>query len=191
MIGHLQGEVIFKGEHFVILDVGGVGYKVFLSLRSLSKIPQLGGELKLFCHLHVRENLLALYGFLNQEELKLFELVEGVSGIGPKAALQIASLGSLEKFKKAVLSQDEKFFKGVSGIGKKKIQKIILELTGKIRTPVPKAPKPKPERDEALEALLNLGFAPNLAREALKSVPREVRGTEERIKAALKVLGKP
>lgn len=134
MISHLCGEIIFKGGKFIILDVGGVGFKVFLSQKTLLKIPQEGESLKVFCYLNVRENILDLYGFLDFEELELFEILEDISGVGPKMALEIASLGPLEKLKKAVEERDEKIFEGISGIGRKRTQAIILELSEKLKS---------------------------------------------------------
>jgi len=134
MIASLSGKIILKREKFIILDVGGVGFKVFLSRKALLKIPQGGESLKVFCYLNVRENILDLYGFLDFEELELFEIFEDIRGVGPKMALEIASLGPLEKLKKAIEGQDEKIFEGISGIGKKRTQAIILELSGKLKS---------------------------------------------------------
>jgi len=134
MIASLSGKIILKREKFIILDVGGVGFKVFLSRKALLKIPQEGESLKVFCYLNIRENILDLYGFLNFEELELFEIFEDIRGVGPKMALEIASLGPLEKLKKAIEEQDEKIFEGISGIGRKRTQAIILELAGKLKS---------------------------------------------------------
>ncbi|MCJ7787057.1 Holliday junction branch migration protein RuvA [Patescibacteria group bacterium] len=134
MIASLSGKIILKREKFIILDVGGVGFKVFLSRKALLKIPQEGESLKVFCYLNVRENILDLYGFLDIEELELFEICEDIRGVGPKMALEIASLGPLEKLKKAIEERDEKIFEGISGIGRKRTQAIILELSGKLKS---------------------------------------------------------
>ena len=140
MIASLTGKIILKREKFIILDVGGVGFKVFLSRKALLKIPQEGESLKVFCYLNVRENILDLYGFLDFEELELFEIFEDIRGVGPKMALEIASLGPLEKLKKAIEERDEKIFEGISGIGRKRTQAIILELAGKLKS-FPSSPK--------------------------------------------------
>ena len=161
MIASLSGKIILKREKFIILDVGGVGFKVFLSRKALLKIPQEGESLnpvrdyngkkeaqreqiyngvKVFCYLNVRENILDLYGFLDFEELELFEIFEDIRGVGPKMALEIASLGPLEKLKKAIEERDEKIFEGISGIGRKRTQAIILELSGKLKS-FPSSPK--------------------------------------------------
>lgn len=187
MISYLQGEVILKKERFVILDVQGVGYKVFLSQKNLSKITENEKRLKLFCFLNVRENLLDLYGFLTFEELEFFELLNDIPGVGPKIALEISSLGPIEEIKKAIERGDEKIFEGISGIGRKRAQAIILELSGKIK----EISKVKAARaDEAEEALVNLGFSRQRIRETLSKIPPETKDTESRIKEALKMLGK-
>lgn len=187
MISYLSGEIILKKENFIILSVNGIGYKIFLSQKTIEKISEKTQNLKIFCYLNVRENLLALYGFLTYEELELFNLLEEISGIGPKAALKIASIGSVEEFKKAILSQNEKFFDNISGIGKKKIQKIILELTGKIK----EVSKEKTtEIDNAQEALIGLGFSKEKAKQALSKISQDIQDTNERVKQALSILGK-
>jgi len=153
MISYLYGKIIFKNEKFIILDVNGVGYKVFLSQKTLSKIPQAGEGLKVFCFLDVRQNILDLYGFLEVGELEFFELLDTVPGIGPKAALEISSLGPLEKIKKEILAHNEKIFENIPGIGKKKAQSIILELSGKIREIAKEKVKKEEIPDEALKFL--------------------------------------
>ena len=92
MIAYLEGKIILKKEKFIILDVNGVGYKIFLSKKTLSKLPEIDQNLKVFCFLNVRENSLDLYGFLDLKELEFFEILDAISGVGPKAALEISSL---------------------------------------------------------------------------------------------------
>ena len=188
MISYLQGKIILKREKFIILDVNGVGYKVFLSKKALAKIPEIGEILKVFCFLNVRENSLDLYGFLDYKELEFFEILEDIRGVGPKAALEIASLGPLEKIKERILSRDEKLFEEISGIGRKKAMTIILELTGKIKDISPK--KKDSEIDEAEEGLIGLGFSREKAKAALTKVSKDIKNTEQKIKEALKILGK-
>ncbi len=187
MISYLQGKIILKKEKFIILDVNGVGYKVFLSKKVFSKIPTIGKNLKVFCFLNVRENSLELYGFLDFKGLEFFEILNSISGVGPKAALEISSLGSLEKIKEEISSQNVKIFEGIPGIGKKKAMKIILELSGKIKEFSQKKKLP-PKIDEVEEALINLGFSRQRAKEATSRVPKEIKETSQRIKEALKIL---
>ena len=179
MINYLQGKVIFKKDKFVIIDINGLGYKVFLSQKNLSQIKE-GEQSKIFSFLYVRENALDLYGFFSWPELELFELINDISGVGPKAALEISSLGPLEKFKKAIESGDSDVFQGIAGIGPKKAKKILLEISGKIK-------EIKISDDPALAALLNLGFNKEKAREVLNKIDRN-KSLEERIKEALSII---
>lgn len=188
MIAYLKGTIIIKKEKFIVLDVNGVGYKVFLSKKAISNLPEIEESLKLFCFLSVRETALELYGFLNQKELEFFEILDSIRGIGPKAALEISSLGSLEGIRQRILSRDEKLFEGIPGIGRKKAMAIILELTGKLGDV--SAQKKTPEVDEAEEGLVNLGFSRQNARAALSKIPRNIKDPEQKIKETLKVLGR-
>ena len=188
MIASLEGKIIIKKEKFIILDVNRVGYKVFLSKKTLSVLPEISETIKLFCFLSVRENAMNLYGFLDYKELEFFEILDNISGIGPKASLEISCLGPIEKIKEKILTQDEKIFEGIPGIGRKKAMKIILELSGKIKE-ISKKGKIPPKTDEAEEGLVNLGFPRQRAKEALSGLPEEMENIDLRIKKALKILG--
>jgi len=188
MISYLQGRVILKKEKFIIIGVNNIGYKVFISKATLIKLPEIAEDIKIFCFQNVKEDALDLYGFLTYDELDFFETLNDIHGIGPKAALELASVGPLDKIKERVLSQDEKIFEGIPGIGSKKAMTIILELTGKIK--MLNGTKPKSSADEAEEALSQLGFSRKQAKEALSCIPSNVKNTEERVKQALKSLGK-
>lgn len=188
MIAYLEGKIILKKEKFIILDVQGVGYKVFLSKMALSKLPEIDKILKVFCYLNVRENSLDLYGFLDSKELDFFEILENIHGIGPKVALEISSLGPLEKIKEKILSRDEKLFEGIPGIGRKRAMAIILELTGKLRDV--SSQKKTAEIDEAEEGLVNLGFSRQNAKTALSQISKDIKDPEQKIKESLKILGK-
>jgi len=190
MISFIQGKVILKKEKFVILEVSGIGYEIFLSKTSLDKVPQIGQNLKIFCYLDIGERSLRLYGFFDYETLELFKLIRNIPGVGPKAALEISSIGPPEKIKKEIERGNEKIFEGIPGIGKKKAKKIILELSGKLKTlPSPSKEKKIPE-DEAFVALLNLGFKKEEIKKALSQISEEIKLPEERVKQALKLLGK-
>jgi len=189
MIAYLSGKIILKKEKFIILEVAGVGYKVFLSRQTLLTLPQIGESLKVWTFQNVKEEALDLYGFLAYEGLEFFEILMGVRGVGPKSALDISDLGSLDKIKERVLRQDEKIFEGIPGIGSKKAMTIILELTGKINL-LTKSSSAKASADEAESALMQLGFSKQQAKTALENVPANVKDSEQRIKLALKNLGK-
>jgi Holliday junction DNA helicase RuvA len=186
MISYLNGKIILKRDKFIILEVNNIGYKVFLSRQTLLKLPEIGGTIKLFIYQNVKEEALDLYGFLTYEELEFFETLMDIRGVGPKSALDISALGSLDKIKDRILKQDEKIFEGIPGIGPKKAMTIILELTGKIKMLGQK----KGSADEAEGALMQLGFSKQQAKNALSRVPGNIKNSEERIKLALKNLGK-
>lgn len=188
MISYLEGKIILKKDKFIILEVSNIGYKVFVSRATFYKLPEIGENLKLFCFQNVKEEALDLYGFFTYDELDFFEVLTDIRGVGPKAALEISALGSLDKIKDRILMQDEKIFEGIPGIGAKKAMTIILELTGKIK--MLGGSKHKGPVDEAEDALSQLGFSRQQAKDALSRVPANIKNTEERIKLALKNLGK-
>jgi len=185
MISFLHGNIILKKDKFIIIEVSGVGYKVFVSRQTLLKLPEIGQSVKVFTFQNVKEEALDLYGFLTYDELEFFEVLMDIRGVGPRSALDISQLGSIDKIKERVLQQDEKIFEGIPGIGAKKAGTIILELTGKI-----KMLDKKPSADEAENALVQLGFTKQDARQALSMVSEGAKGTEQRVKEALKILGK-
>ena len=186
MISFIQGKVCDKTEKTVIIETGGIGYQVFCSPQTLEQLFK-GREQKLFTHFCLSREKAELYGFLNIETLELFETLEGLSGVGPRTALILSCFGSLEKLKKAIEAKDNKFFTDIKGIGRKKLQKIILELTGKIKE-LNKESLRK-EKDPALETLMALGFSRAQSQSVLAQISEEHVGTEERIKQALKILG--
>ncbi len=190
MISYLEGEIIRKGENFVLLKTNGVGFLVFCSEKTLNRIPQKETNLKMFCHLDVGERSLKLYGFLEYKELDFFKMVRNISGIGPKAALEISSLQPLEKIKKEIKEGHTKIFEDIPGIGKKKAQKIILELSGKIVQEKEEKRKEVKEKPEEINALVNLGFSEREAKKALSEISPKIKNTEERIKKALEILGR-
>ncbi len=191
MINHIRGAIEFQAEKFVIVDVGGVGYKIFVGGDTIAKMPKRGDVVKLWTHTEVRENALDLYGFLHYNELDLFEMLISISGVGPKTALGVMALAPADTLRKAIASGDTSYLTKVSGIGRKTAEKIILELrekmAGKGITVEAGALK---EEGDVLEALISLGYTQAEAREALNGVPLTVGGVERRIKEALKKLSK-
>jgi len=185
MIAYLNGKIALKKDKFVIIEVGGVGYKVFVSNQTLLKLPETGDIVKLYIYHNIKEEASDLYGFLTYGELEFFEVLMDIRGVGPRSALDISQLGSIDKIKERVLAQDEKIFEGIPGIGAKKAGTIILELTGKI-----KMLDKKPIANEVESALVQLGFTRADAKQAVVMVPENIKGTEERVKFALKNLGK-
>ncbi len=190
MISSIRGKICYKTEKSVIIETKGIGYKVFCSPEILEQLSK-EKEVKLFTYFCLSREKAELYGFLNVETLELFETLDGFSGVGPRTALILSSFGSLEKLKKAIEAKDNKFFTEIKGIGKKKLQKIILELTGKIKEiKKNKSKKGKEKKDDALDVLKSLGFSKQEAKTALLQVSPEIKELEVKIKAALKILGK-
>tara|TARA_Y100000310_G_C20700785_1_gene829669 strand:- start:5130 stop:5699 length:570 start_codon:yes stop_codon:yes gene_type:complete len=188
MIGQLTGKVVSVGSNFIIIDVGGIGYKVSIREEDLKKISK-REELTILTHLIVRENILDLYGFFDSETLTFFQLLISISGVGPKSALSILSLASAQVLEKAIATNNTSYLTKVSGIGKKSAEKIILELKDKLEGVYGSTEGILPEDADAILALQALGYAQKDARDALKQVSDEVTGTQERIKEALKILG--
>lgn len=185
MISYLNGKIILKRDKFIILEVNNIGYKVFLSKKSILNLSGIGQELKLFCFQDVKETALDLYGFFNYEELEFFDILNDIRGIGPKVAIEISSLGPLEKLKDKIIHQDETIFQSVPGIGQKRAMTIILELTGKIKN----ISKQKiSSGDEVEDALVGLGFSRQKVKEILPQIPKSLGNTEERVKEGLKLL---
>jgi Holliday junction DNA helicase RuvA len=184
MISYLKGKLIYKGDHFAILETGGIGYQVFLPESYLSKY-KLGESIEVFTHEYVREDSRELYGFGTVEELKFFWQLIDVSGVGPKMAHKIISAYRLDKLEKAVSEGDLVILGTIPGVGKKTAQKIILELKGRLVTG-----KPISGENEIVDALVRLGYSKNEAQEAVGKIGEDVEGAENKIKAALKNLGK-
>ena len=191
MIAQLEGAVELITERFVVVKVGGVGYKIFLGADTLAKMSGRGERVLLWTHQHVREDMLDLYGFLHFAELEFFELLISISGIGPRGALSVLGVAPVETLKKAIAAGDTSYLTRVSGIGKKTAEKIVLELREKMsgRGVSVEAPELKDEAD-ALEALIGLGYSQREAREALATVPNSLATVEKRVGAALQKLGK-
>ncbi|MBI2609753.1 Holliday junction branch migration protein RuvA [Candidatus Giovannonibacteria bacterium] len=189
MIGYLEGKVVFKGERYIILDVSGVGYKIFINTETSAKIPFAEEKTKIWTHLHQREDAIELYGFSLPAELNFFETLIGVPGVGPRTALGITNVAPLDMLKHAIASGELSYLTKVSGIGRKTAEKIMVELREKFGKASPEGPLLKEERD-ALEALESLGYSLREAREALQKIPSEVEGTSARVREALKMLGK-
>jgi Holliday junction DNA helicase RuvA len=188
MISQLTGTVSFKTDKFLIIDVAGVGYKVFGTTELVSRAKE-DEKMKIWTYLAVRENAMDLYGFVNKEELDFFELLNTVSGIGPKTAIGILNVTNVPSLRKAVSSGDTAHLTKVSGLGKKMADKIVLELKGKLGSYEEVALGLKEEID-ALEALKSLGYTHKESREALQEIDKSLTTTSARVKAALKHLGK-
>jgi len=190
MIGSIKGKIILKTDKFLIVETGGVGYKISVSPDTLSKSFKVNNEIFLWIHTHIREDVLDLYGFLDIKELEFFEMLLSVSGLGPKSALGIIGLASIETLKNAIASGDTSYLTKISGIGKKTAEKIVIELRDKLTKLGHKTEKESFRGElDALEALKSLGYSQSEAREALKEVSPKTTETSAKVKEALKILG--
>lgn len=191
MISFLEGEIIFRGINFVIVRSGGVGFKVFV----LPGADVSAERAALYTHLAVREDALTLFGFRTYEELELFEILIGVSGVGPKAAMGILSVSDPDTIKLAIAKEDASILTRVSGIGKKTAERVILELKNKFTFgeigggELNDAQKEILGQQDVIEALIGLGYGQSEVRRVLEKIPRE-KSLEERVKLALRELGK-
>ena len=191
MIISLDGIMEFKGEKFAIVNVNGVGYKVFFGSDMIDKLPEKGERVNVWTHLHVREDAHELYGFLHYAELEFFEMLIAISGIGPKGALGILGTAPVDTLKRAIAAGDTSYLTRVSGVGRKTAEKVVLELKDKMAGKGVTIDAPElGEEADALDALVALGYSQREAREALWAVPPEIIGAEARIKGALRKLGK-
>lgn len=191
MIAHIKGEVAEKFDSSVIVDVNGVGYEIALTALDFDAVT-VGETQKFYTHHSVRENGEDLYGFSSLAAKKLFELLTSVNGIGPKAGMAILSLAAPEDVRNAIANADVAFISKASGVGKKSAERVIVDLRDKVGMPshvgatavfIPTGTKP--EKDEALDALIALGFPLKEATEALEKVDKSL-SVEERIRTALK-----
>jgi len=199
VIAFLNGNLARALPTQAIVDVGGVGYEVFIPLSSYDKLPPAGQPVRLLTHLHVREDAHVLYGFMTAAERDLFRLlVNNVSGIGPKLALAVLSGMSVNNFKVAVVNSDVVALSKISGLGKKTAERIVLELKDKVgvtaaweAASAAHAPTPEQERaNEAVLALIALGYKQVEAHRIIRELQEKERdkSAEELVKLALKQL---
>ena len=202
MITYIRGELIAIEEDKVIVDVMGVGYGIFMPAQAMGGLPAIGQEVKLHTYLNVREDAMQLFGFLTRDDLAVYKLVIGVSGIGPKGGLAILSTLSPNALRFAVAASDAKAISAAPGIGKKTAEKLIIELKDKLHiedvleegataqdTPVANASM-NANKTEAAQALVALGYDMTASMKAVSQVQDENQdlAVEEILKQALKVL---
>jgi Holliday junction DNA helicase RuvA len=189
VIYHLSGKLVRKGDGFVVIAVGGVGFKIAVSNRLLSKLPAPGEEIFLYSHLYVREDALELYGFDSPEELNLFELLNSVAGVGPKSALAILELADYKSVAAAIKEGRPDVLTRASGIGRKTAERIVLELRHKVEAELSPAELNRVKQDaDLMETLVGLGYRRDDVRAALAKVGSNVGDMAARLKEALKIL---
>ena len=201
MISYIRGELVALEEDKVIVDVGGVGYGIFMSGQAMGQLPPVGSKVKIHTYLNVKEDAMQLYGFLNRDALSVFKLLIGVSGIGPKAGLNILSCLSPDELRFAVLAGDVKTISSAPGIGKKTAEKLILELKDKmsIEDVLEQAAHGSEQskeieatdtgmQAEAVQALTALGYGSAESLRAVKKVSVDCASVEDLLREALKNL---
>jgi Holliday junction DNA helicase RuvA len=196
MIAHLRGKLLAKHPNQAIVETGGVGYDVTISVPTFSDLPAIGGEVTLHIHTHVREDLIALYGFLRLAEKRLFEKLITVSGIGPKLAVTILSGMAADEMVNAIRGNDVARLTRIPGIGKKTAERMVLELRDKLPTEgVAESavmPTMSAVEEDVLSALMNLGYQRAAAERALASVEKNGKASsfEVMFRQTLGVLSK-
>ena len=200
MIGFLRGKIVSCDEKILLLDVAGVGYEVNIPLGMASELPAVGEDVKIYTHLSVKEDGFSLFGFLTNDDLKIFKMLIGVSGIGPKGAQSILATLSADDLRFAILSADSKAIAKAPGIGAKTAQRVIIDLKDKLSLEEtfehafnePEGKKPAKDtdsaaRDEAVEALVALGYSSTDAYRAVRAADDgDAMTSDELLKAALR-----
>ena len=192
MIASLKGKLESLGGDGAVIDVGGIGFRVYMPTSTLSTLGNIGKEVKLYTHLHLREDNVTLYGFASTGELELFRVLINVSGLGPKLALAILSAMDIESLTAAIATGNADLLTGIPGIGKKMANRLVLELKDKLSIGWAIAPMAQiaQENADVLAALTSLGYSLSEATQAVTSLPQEQElSIEDRVKLALGYLG--
>ena len=193
MISYLKGKIINKSAGFLILEVNNIGYQIFVTPLACADAVIGPAEMEFYTYQYVREDALNLYGFKNMAELELFELLLSISGIGPRSALAVLSIASAADVKESIARGDPALLTKVSGIGRKTAERVVLELREKIGKLSGGDGKPGQSNlgsSDEIDALMALGYSLSQAREALNVVDVKIKDSGERIRQALKKLGK-
>lgn len=189
MLYFVKGKIEEISDKYIVLDSGGWGLKLFVTRETILNIEK-GDSIKLYTYLYLYDDVIDLYGFLTKEELDLFELLISISGIGPKVALSILSLGPVKVLVSAIFKGDINYLTKVAGVGQKIAQKIIFELQEKIKKLKIQPLEELPDDADVIEALKSLGYSLREAQEALKGVSDKYKDSKNRLQEALKILSK-
>ena len=198
MFAYIKGSLEIKGINYVVIEVSGIGYKIYMSAKSIGTIGNIGNKVKVHTHYHVREDEISLYGFNTEEELRMFEILISVSGVGVKSALTMLSDITPTSFAMAVINDDVTRLTKVPGVGKKTAQRLILELKDKLKSQEIICGEVECElekndttiNNDAVTALQVLGYCKKEAEAALGKIKIKDLSVEETIKEALKYLGR-
>lgn len=189
MLYYLTGKLIQKKENHFVLELGGVGLKIFSSINTLKNLPQINGEVRVFTHMHIKEDAWDIYGFSGQNELDFFIKLISVNGVGPKTALNILNVDTADRLMAAINEGRVDLLTKASGIGKKTAERVVIELRGKFAQIGSEGLTGIMEADsDILDVLSNLGYTKEQARKAISKIDSKITGIEDRIKSALKIL---
>ena len=199
MLAYIKGTLETKLTDYVVIDAGGLGYKVYMSTTGMEKLGNIGDKVKVYTYYRVREDDISIFGFNTNEELRMFELLLSVSGVGAKTALTMIAVSDPSEFAIAVISDDISYLTRIPGIGAKSAQRIILELKDKIKkenaisqikdTKVKVAVVDNNKVEEAISALQVLGYNKKEIEKAFMKIDKKDLSTEELIKKGLSILG--
>ncbi|WP_346877790.1 Holliday junction branch migration protein RuvA [Clostridium sp. UBA5712] len=195
MYEYIKG--IFKSieKEYIVIECGNIGYKIFTSGSTISNMPAIDQQIKIYTHQIVREDFIGLYGFLTKDEISMFNLLISINGVGPKAALSLMSIANVSTLKYAIITDDDKLITKAPGIGKKTAQRIILELKDKITvggampkgTTISDIDIDNEKLSEAVGALIALGYSDKETEKAIEKANRS-NSVEDIIKECLKIL---
>ena len=199
MIAYISGALVSAGENYIVIDNHGMGYRIFVSGKFLEHIPAYGTQIKIYTHMYIREDELTLYGFYSEEELSVFRILIGISGVGPKVAMAILTALTIQELQLAVISEDAKTISKANGVGTKGASRIILELKDKLKMEdmmdaayeqsIAQDTQDANAARDAILALVNLGYSNSEAALAVKKIgDTSQMDIEAILKAALKKL---
>jgi Holliday junction DNA helicase RuvA len=189
MLYSLSGKLIVKKSQFVVIEANGIGFRVFVSAKTHKNLPKVGSKARVFCHLNISQNGSEIYGFSDEKELELFNLLTSVNGIGPKSAITILGNLKVDKFLSIIVHGKPELISDAWGIGRKKAERIVLELKDKIKKSGLVGDVSEFESDKDVKsALKNLGYKQKEVQEALDNLPTGVKKAEDRLKHVLKFL---
>ena len=197
MIASVRGTLLFVGVDYAVVETGGVGLMIYAPRNVLGALGEIGGEVRFYTHLHIREDLLALYGFASPDQRHLFETLLGISGIGPKVALSLLSSAPPDELRATIAGGDTARLSRIPGIGKKTAERLVLELRGKLElkgVPAPSGATPAlmALNNELAEMLIGLGFTAAEASAAIAALPADAPPElDERLRLALRYFGSP
>lgn len=198
MYAYIKGKIVEKSNNYVIIENNGIGYRVFMTMTSIEKISDNNEEIKIYTYYQVREDNISLYGFLQKEELRMFELLLSVSGVGAKSAVAMLSSILPSEFAMAIIQNDTSKLTKIQGVGAKTAARIVLELKDKLKTEeaisksssnIEKAIRSEIETDEAVQALQILGYGKKEVEKAISQIDLSGLSVQDIIKSALKLLG--